>query len=328
MTHTSTEILELTINHLTKIGSKQKSKAVRFPNVTKLKKEPEEHFLVIVEQAKKVLNNCKRQPLCGLEHWGEDREFLIRFLADDLMQFLTEKEIRVPGINSLVFAQSTIPEKAIFNIARSRMLPATYGSIELANHPVAYQTFSIPFLLRLAIENKIKSIIGFVSSDIVRPNSPVIFNTQDIPVAGLIRELKALKCLTIPCSLDDLEQIYKWSCQFCHTGRKEYLWLSLKAVDILAPLFSYDENLGCQVDIQTLWKGDSLTPEATLERLIMHKGPCRPLYYLCSGWSTKKLESALNSSAIKVLKSYRFHLSDSALDEGSAFYCSKNNTFI
>lgn len=328
MTHTSTEILELTINHLTKIGSRQKSKVIKFPSVTKLKKEPEAHFSVIVEQAKKILANCKGQPLCGLEHWEEDKEFLISFFADDLMQFLTEKKIRVPSINSLVFAQTMIPEKAIFNIARSRVLPATYGSIELANHPIAYQTFSIPFLLRLAIENKIKSIIGFVSSDIVRSKGLAIFNTQDIPVAGLIRELKALNCLSIPCSLDDLEQIYKWSCQFCHTGRKEYMWLSLKAIDVLAPLFSHDENLGCEVEIQTLWKEDVLTPAAALEKLIMHKGPCRPLYYLSCGWSTKKLESALNNSANKALKGYKFHLSDSALDEASAFYCNKNKVFI
>ncbi len=328
MKNSSTEILELTISHLAKIKKKHTSKSIRFPLSKKIKKDATEHFLIIIEQAEKIISKRDDCLLCGLPHWDNDKEFLENFFADDLMQFLTEEKITIPGINSLVYAQNSIPEKAAFNIARSRLLPSTYSSIELANHSVAYQTFSIPFLIRLTIENKLKSIIGFVKSDIKRPGIPVIRDTQEFPVTGLIQELKHLNCLDLPCSLEDLQEIYKWSCQFCHTGKKEYLWLHLKAIEILSPLFSHDEHLKCQIEVQTLWGCGVLKPEIMLEKLIDHKGPCLPLYYLNKGWSIKKLENALNNPKNKSITPYKFYLSESALDERSAFYCNKNKIYI
>ncbi|MEE4374653.1 hypothetical protein V2J67_20040 [Pseudomonas alliivorans] len=328
MKNSNTEILELTVSHLTKKIKKNTGNFICFPLSNKIKKDATENFSIIIEQAKKIISNRGDCLLCGLQHWDDDKEFLENFFADDLMQFLTEQQITVPGLTSLVYAQNIIPEKAAFNIARSRLLPSTYQSIDLANHSVAYQTYSIPFLIRLAIENKLKRIIGFVKSDIRPPKGQIKRGTQEFPVTGLIQELKKLKCLNLPCSLDDLQEIYKWSCQFCHTGKKEYLWLNLKAIEILSPLFSHDEHIKCQVEIQTLWGCGVLRPEIILDKLIEHKGPTLPLYYLNKGWSITKLEKALNNAKGKSLASYKFYLSESALDERSAFYCNKNNIHI
>jgi hypothetical protein len=322
------EILRKTINHFTSIQKESADKAIRFPSIKKIRKNPAEHFSVIIEQANKIISNRGDCLLCGLRHWDEDKEFLENFFASEIIQFITEEKINIPGVTSAAYAQTTIPAKASFNIARSRLLPRTYASIDLANHAVAYQMFSIPFLIRLAIENKLKGIIGFVRSDINRPKAPPKLDTQELPITVLIQELKRLKCLDLPCSLDDLQEIYNWSCRFCHTGKKEYLWLNLKALETLAPLFSNEEHLKCQIEIQTLWGCGVLKPEVTLERLIDHKGPCQPLYYFKKGWCIQRLERALNNTKNPSLKPYTFYLSESALDERSAFYCSKSKAHI
>ncbi|MBX8489871.1 hypothetical protein K5D42_08390 [Pseudomonas cichorii] len=328
MSLSSGEILRIAIDHFMSVQKESADKSIRFPSSKRIRTNPAEHFSIIVEQANKVISNKGDCMLSGLRHWDEDKVFLESFFAREIIQFITEEKINIPGITSATYAQTTIPAEASFNIARSRLLTQTYASIELANHTVAYQTFSIPFLIRLAIENKLKSVIGFVKSDIVRPKTPPRLDTQEFPVSVLIQELKRLKCLNLPCNLDDLQEIYNWSCRFCHTGKKEYLWLNLKALEVLAPLFSYEEHFKCQIEIQTLWGVGVLTPESMNKKTIEHKGPCLPLYYLKKGWCIQKLERTLNNTKNPSLKPYRFYLSESALDERSAFYCSKSKAHI
>lgn len=323
----SSDVIRNVVAHLTKLQKRRPGGVIRFPINKKLRKSPEEHFNVIIDQANKIIDERSDRLLCGMRFWSEDKEALERLFANDLQQFLAAEQISVPGVPA-TYAQTLIPDKASFNIARSRVLPNTYESIELANHVVAFETFSIPFLVRLSIENKLKKIIGFVKCDISRPGLPPKLDTQDLPVSSIIQELKRLKCLELPCDFDDLLQIYIWSCRFCHTGQKEYLWLNMKAIEILSPLFSFEKHLECQIQIQSLWGYGVLRPEVLFEKLYNHVGPCQPLYYFKKGWGIQSLEHALNTTSTKSLKDYTFYLSESELDERLGFYCQKNKVHI
>lgn len=327
MNSTHIETLKHAIKHFSKNQKKPSKKTINFPSTNKIRSNHDQYFSVIAEQAQKLINDTTTDRLCGIEHWQEDRERLIERFTSDLIQFLTTENISITGINTLTYGQNIIPDKAAFNIARSQLLPNTYKSINLNNHKSEYQIYSIPFLIRLAIENKLKSIIGFTKSDTKHKNRTQK-NTQEFPVSPLITELKKLDCLNIPCSLDDLQNIYKWSCNFCHTGKKEYIWLSLKAIELVSPLFEHEEQLKRQINIQQLWGHCVLSPEFTIEKLMNHKGPTHPLYYLKTGWSIKKLERELNTTKTNSLMPYIFYLSETALDESSPFYCSRHKTHI
>ncbi|AQY64187.1 hypothetical protein PverR02_03720 [Pseudomonas veronii] len=321
------EVLGIVVSHLTKLRKNRREKEVRFPLDRKLRSGPEEHFNIIIEQARKLIDGRTNERLCGLQFWDGDEKGLKRLFANDLQQFLAAENIFIPEI-SLVHAQTLIPDKAAFNIARSRLLPVTYKSIELANHASAFDYFSVPFLIRLSIENKLKKIIGFVKSDVARPGRASRLDTQEFPVTSLILELKKLGCLDLPCDFEDLLQIYNWSCRFCHTGQKEYLWLSMKAIEILSPLFSSEKHLECEIKIQSLWGYGVLKSQVLLNKTYTHVGPCQPLYYFGKGWGIHKLQQVLNTTDTASLKAYTFYLSESALGERSGFYCQKNKVHI
>src|SRR3990167_1478800 len=321
------ELLSHAIEHFkNKLKSHSKNNA-RFPSAKKIRSDPTLHFAIIVEQAQKLISEKSPKNLCGVGHWNADKDNLISLFARDLTQFITEENIVIPNIKSLVYGQKIIPEKALFNIARARILPNTYETITLHNHATEFQTYSIPFLIRLSIENKIKSVIGFIKSDVKRHNK-IKYDTEEFPAATLIQELNKLDCLNLPCTFEDLQEIYTWSCRFCHTGKKEYLWLNMKAIEVLSPFFAHDENLKIQINIQKLWGEGVLNPAAILEKLTMHPGALKPLFYLKKGWSIKKLEDSLNNTKTIALTPYTFYLSESALDETTPFYCSKLGVFI
>ena len=60
-------------------------------------------------------------------------------------------------------------------------------------------------------------------------------------------------------SLEDVKNIYSWSCKFVHTGQKEYRWLILKALDVVAQLFVDHQGVG--------WRIQTLKPGMTLDKL-------------------------------------------------------------
>lgn len=140
-----------------------------------------------------------------------------------------------------------------------------------------------------------------------------------------IQELIKLKCLDLPCSLSDIANIYTWSCSFCHTGKKEYVWLSLKALEVLAPLFLYEEQKKYQIDITTLWRRKSALTESSLIELMRdYKGFLKPIYYFRDEFSIKGLQDSLNNSNNKNLAHYTFHLSETELGEVEYFYCTES----
>ncbi|EKO3962625.1 hypothetical protein F2K62_003897 [Vibrio fluvialis] len=297
---------------------------IKFPSKNELSKSPEMQKQVLVEQARKLLSATSQGiELAGSLPWLKDRENLIDLYLEDIEYFATENSIRLSDTFIASFGQTKISNSALFHIARSSLFNASYQSVDLHQNADAFNLFSIPFTIRVAIENKLKSIIGFRCCD-VHKGSRVIEGSREFPVTLVIDELKRLKCLDLPCSLDDLNNIYAWSCNFCHTAEKEYIWLILKAIEVIAPLFEYQRQIQYEFDITEFWGKGVLTEDSLIEKTTSYKGFLKPLYYLKKGYGLSRLESELNNSKNEALERYKFHLSVEELDEAVGFYCSES----
>lgn len=272
--------------------------ADKFPSKSNLLSNNEVHIKIIIEQGEKLLSLNKESELFGLKFHQNDKKVLMDNFSSDLEQFATTKGLCLGGKHILSYGQSRIPEHAFFHLATSSLLPNTYASIE-QNAGLAFNVYSIPFKIRAALENKIKRIIGFRSLNITKKNGREI-ESYELPFTHILNELKYTKCLDLPCSLDDIKNIYQWSCNFCHTGEKEPLWLSMKALEIISPLFIYKyQNI-------------------------------RPAYQFKKGWSVQKLQTHLNNPEDPKRKYMRkdaneitFNLSETELCEVSCYWCSR-----
>lgn len=300
---------------------------VRFPHKNSLENNPYSHFPVLVEQAEKLLKPESDFSILGFKSGFKDRNFLIEIFINDLELFATKHEISIRDNPFAYYAQSKISDHAFFHLAASSTLPKTYSTIELNGHKESFDIYSIPFKIRIALENKIKNIIGFESCDIKRGNK-IKKRVSEIPVSMIIQELIKLKCLDLPCSLEELSNIYSWSCSFCHTGEKEYIWMSLKAIEVTSLLFLHDEQKKNEIPVDELWNNCNLTPEEIASKLIDYQGFPYPLYYLKKEWSIEKLEKELNNTKNPSLQPYKFHLTELKLDEVKCFYCAETNQLV
>lgn len=316
-------ITYIRLNHL-KLSSNEQAE---FPSKKQLEGDNNETLKILVEQAEKLLTNQLDYCLFRNKIGIKDRKSLLELLINDIEQFATIHSLVISDNHKLSFSQSQITGHSFFHLASSSILPKTYESIGLCQQENIFNVYSIPFKLRVAIELKIKSIIGFLSCDITR-NGNTKVNTSEFPVTMIIQELIKLKCLELPCNLQSIANIYTWSCSFCHTGKKEYLWMSMKALEILSRIFLFEEQKKKEIKIYDLWHRYVLSEEYLIEKLKAYRGVVKPLYYLKEGWSIDRLQKELNNSKNKSLKPYKFNLSELALDESNWFYCSASNSHV
>lgn len=293
----------------------------RFPSKNQLS-TPDSHLPIIVEQAKKLLQSERDGEIFGGQHWLKDEEFLLVLFINDFEQFSTQHDLNLTGDLIASYGQMRISEGAFFHLAKSSLFPTSYKSIDLLGNKPSFDIYSGPFKIRVALENKLKCIIGFKSCDITRHGKTRV-GVSDIPFSMIVQELIKFRCLDLPCSLDDISRIYSWSCNFCHTGEKEYVWMMLKALEVIAPLFSYDGQKAYESDITDLWGKYVLTEDSLIEKMTNYKGYLNPIYYFKRQYSVQWLENKLNSSNNTNLSPYTFHLSEVELDEVNAFYCSE-----
>ncbi|WP_174869333.1 hypothetical protein [Pectobacterium polaris] len=298
-----------------------------FPSKKNLDRNNEANLRVLIEQADKLLNNRMDYCIFNEKIGFKDRESLLKLFISDVEQFATEHHLKISEKFIASYSQSKISDHAFFHLASCPILPKTYDSIDLHQHEGIFNIYSIPFKLRVAIENKIKSIIGFQSCDVTR-NGAVRTGTDEFPFTMVIQELIRLKCLDLPCNLQSISNIYTWSCSFCHTGEKEYLWMSMKALEILSTLFLFESQKKYEISVDELWPRYILSEEYLIEKLINYNGFSSPLYYLRSGWSISKLQDSLNNTNNRKLKPYKFKLSNIALDERKGFCCSSSGIWV
>ncbi|WP_337263634.1 MULTISPECIES: hypothetical protein [unclassified Serratia (in: enterobacteria)] len=307
-------------------------RANNFPNKNKLKSNNKTQIKIIIEQGEKLLSLNPNSILFGLSPHPKDKAILIEHFLSDLEQFATTKGIHLGGKHILTYAQSKIPEHAFFHLAASPLLPSTYETIEQHAGQV-FNIYSIPFKIRISLESKIKSIIGFKNLEIKKWQGGTI-KSYDLPFSYVVKELMHIKCLNLPCSLENILNIYQWSCDFCHTGEKEPIWLSMKALEIISSLFVYQAQKKHEIDITELWHKYVISEEYLLKKLINYKGFVRPLYLFKKNWSIQKLQSHLNTPEDEKRKYRRkdaeevtFNLSETEFSEVSFYWCGRTKEY-
>lgn len=178
----------------------------------------------------------------GIIPTNVDLVSLSRIFVNDIKQFSSENiELNLLE-NNLFFGQNQIPSYTLFELSRSLIFPDTYEKhIELNDQQRVFELYSIPFVIRLTIEKNLKAIIGFNQSTIKLSDGQLKTSSQ-FPTLKIINFLINSEFIDCPISFKELKKIYNWSCKFVHTGEKEYIWLTLKAISMLNELFP--ENQG------------------------------------------------------------------------------------
>ncbi|WP_455916962.1 hypothetical protein [Pantoea agglomerans] len=156
-----------------------------FPDKHKLKSGNEEHIKIIVEQGKKLLDLIQGSMLFGLNYHPDDKSHLIELFSSDLEQFATERGLHLGGKHILSYGQSRIPEHALFHLAASSLLPNTYTTIQ-QNAGLSFNLYSVPFKIRVSLENKIKSIIGFKSLDVIKKDGQKV-ESYEFPFSHILK---------------------------------------------------------------------------------------------------------------------------------------------
>lgn len=239
-------------------------------------------------------------------------------------------------MNIMSFSQTRIAENAFYHLAVSPLLPNTYKTIDQIAGRV-FDTYSIPFKLRAALELKLRTITGFEKYEIIQ-DEKTIHISNELPFSRLLKELQSIDCFELPCSMANIKNVYQWACNFCHTGEKEYLWLTMKALELVSPLFIYQEQKKVQVDIQKFWPTEKMNEEEKIQRLNLFKGPVSPLCYLRDGWTVQRLQNALNDAeetrrTVALTKgckrkTYKYNLSETNLAEIAPYYCSRTRQYF
>lgn len=304
-----------------------------FPDKKSLKSEIPIQLAIIAEQATRLAEMEPGSKIFGVELHEDDYPALMELFLSDLVQFTTQHNIDL-GFNIMSFAQSRIAEHAFYHLAVSPLLPQTYKSIEQFGGRV-FDIYSVPFKLRVALELKLRSITGFEMYEVIR-SGEIIRESMELPFSRLLKCLQDTDCLDLPCSLSNIKNVYQWACNFCHTGEKEYLWLTMKALQIVSPLFIWKEQKKAEIKLYELWTTEGMSDAEKAARMLAFKGPLQPLYYFKEGWSVLKLQEALNKleddkklAALKknrTIETWKYHLNEVNLAEASFYYCGRTKT--
>lgn len=286
------------------LNYKSKDFKGKFPNPSSIKSKPRQNLNIIVEQAERVIAAIDNPGLyedhIGILPSSVDIKSIAGLFVSDIRQFATENpDLKLLG-SDFYLSQDQLPSYTLFRLSRSKLLPDTYGRyIEFLGQENAFSIYSVPFIIRLAIESKLKGMVGFKSSEI-RLSDGRKKVSSEFPALKIINFLISSGLVESPLPFEEIKKIYSWSCEFVHTGRKEYIWMSLKAVSSLNILFSkdYSQYYGCKIR------------------------------YLKSGVTLERLQSEINSSLSfskpagnKVAKEgIVLNLSEDAFDMTSGFW--------
>ncbi|RXN73440.1 hypothetical protein D0Z62_06390 [Providencia rettgeri] len=308
-----------------------------FPNKNALRTDISHQLAIAImaEQAEKLLSLQPESTLFGLVYHEYDYYALIKLFLNDLVQFTTLNDIDL-GINLMSFGQTRIAENSFYHLAASPLLLTTYKTIDQHAGQV-FDTYSIPFKLRLALELKLRTITGFEKYEVIKGKKTIQIS-HELPFSRLLKELQVIDCLKLPCSLANIKNIYQWACNFCHTGEKEYLWFTMKALELVSPLFIYQEQKKFEVNICEHWSIEGINEEEKIQRHISFGVPVRPLYYLSNGWTVQRLQDALNDAEETkriaalakghIRQTYKYSLSETNLTEIAPYYCSRTKQYF
>lgn len=224
--------------------------------------DPVGHLPVIAEQLEKIAEKLQSGQIkpnyLGIS--TEVTDFIA--LSEIIISEISELQLDFPELNiipTITASQKSISGYTFLNHAREASLPHTYSFIDLPDQKRILQQFSAPFYIRLALEDKFRNMVGFKFLRITRDSRSQI--DASFPMSLFIKFLmkKGSIFFALNVSLEDVKNIYSWSCKFVHTGQKEYRWLILKALDVVAQLFVDHQGVG--------WRIQTLKPGMTLDKL-------------------------------------------------------------
>ena len=192
------------------------------------------NLFLVVKYLTLVKNKSK---FADISFCSSDYEFIEKKLVEHFYEYVTEKKITFKK-DTMHIAHRIISPHHAFHTAMSRIFRNSYEETNFRDEAYIYDFFSIPFTIRLAIEKKIKKIIGFKYVIDEKYNRKI----HSIPITKVINCLqKNLTKIPNPL-LSDIKEVYKWGCGFTHTGRREYIWFVLEALQCIAPLFIYEQR--------------------------------------------------------------------------------------
>jgi len=288
------------LENIEKIIIKENSFTV-FPDKNKIS-DPQENLILILKHGNKILNNFNNYPFDFI-----DEIKIIDIFIKHIYEYLLRADIYIPGI-PLEFGQEFFTSKPLYHIAKSKIFHEKYSNIDLHGSE-DFELYTIPFILRLCIETKIKSIIGFESlTKCVNKN---LINDCNIPVKDVLRILSVSKIIDFPVQFNTLMNIYDWSCQFTHNANKENIWITLEALEILDPIFLYTE-------------------EKSRHRSVLDENHhfYEYLNYLKPNFELIDLENEINNNQISKRKKYEFKLNKEKFGSKHSIYNKIDNTHI
>lgn len=281
---------------------------------------------IFIDQATKLLNYPKiGKKILGIEIEPADNNNLIKFFIRDMELYATLNNLNLNN-HSLFYGQSRISGGALFHYARSNLLPNTYKSIDQVSIG-DFDSYSIPFKIRLSLEDKIKNVIGFDRIESIDENGNKVIS-REMPMAYILKMIEETDSLNLPCSIDNIKNIYQWSCSFCHSGVKEPIWLMTKAIDLISPLFNYESQKKHEINCCDLWNNHGLSENDLILKMIESGTFPLVLYYFKKDWSIKKFENAINHTdknkyKLHGVENTMFYLEEKNLDEIFHYYCGK-----
>ncbi|MCA8407701.1 hypothetical protein LGN09_22615 [Burkholderia cenocepacia] len=219
-----------------------------FPSLETLKTKPHANFPIIVEQLQLMVNllqgHSPKPHVLGVWVEEDDLVNLLNKIIDEVSELQGELGETI-ATSRWSFGQTIIPGHTLLTLARSVPLSATYRHIDLLGQKGIVESFSVSFLLRLSIESKLSTMMGFKSVTSINSNGSK-FVSDHFPVGAAFRFLKAHgdSYFSLPIPISELKKVYDWSCRFVHTGRKEYIWMTLKAIDCIEKLFEGHSGTG------------------------------------------------------------------------------------
>lgn len=287
-----TEDFEYLIEEIKK-HQKYKKYDGKFPALSVLARFPEKNLPIIVEQGERLIANKN-----GNDFNEADLDFIKKQFISDIYQFLTKASLKINSTIVSSYGQSIIASNALYHIACSQQYKNRYADIDLNMNKVEFNFYSIPFVLRLAIESKLKGMIGFESCDVTRTikgKKEILKGTREFPVNKILTYLSSNKLINCPCQFSDIKNIYSWSCRFTHDATKEYVWLRMKAIDMLKELFSFEHT----------------------EKINTSK--TNTVNHLLPGITVDAIMKAINNDP-QFKGHHKLHLSESQFEENTGFY--------
>ncbi|KPD14764.1 hypothetical protein ADM96_37535 [Burkholderia sp. ST111] len=210
--------------------------------------------------------------IAGLESSTSDLMAVVDRFLSDLARFSTENQLSITNISS--WGQNIVFSKALYNLARSDLLAATYKTIDLLSTAAYYKDAAIPHKLRLAIELKLRSMIGFAKAEIIdRDNHR---REVGFPTSLILEAFAKSEVAEFPCDPLEIKKIYEWACKFSHTGKSDFIWIHLSALGYLSLLFDNQNStsiISAGVTVYNYLKSGKDLPdlEAELNRFLKKK---------------------------------------------------------